>query len=107
MNAKEELIKTIDVNFIKCARIQKEEEYDYELGGYLPLDAIELKVNHTYGELHQFLELLNFNYNNGYGGQELFGNVWMNDGTWLERGEYNGSEWWEHKICPTIPNELL
>ena len=24
------------------------------------------------------------------------------DGTWLERGEYDGSEWWEYKQKPTL-----
>ena len=33
-------------------------------------------------------------YNSGFGGQELFGNVWFDDGTWLSREEYDGSEWY-------------
>ncbi|QNI21485.1 hypothetical protein [Salmonella phage 3sent1] len=35
----------------------------------------------------------------------LYGNVWFTDGTWLERGEYDGSEWWEYKATPAIPEE--
>lgn len=54
-----------------------------------------------------FLEGLNFNYDDGYGSQELFGVVWFKDGTWLERNEYDGSEWWKHKVAPKIPNILL
>jgi len=57
------------------------------------------------GTLPEVLPLLDFEYDNGYGGQELFGNVWYTDGTWSERGEYDGSEWWEHKVCPPIPEE--
>lgn len=45
---------------------------------------------------------LDFTYDNGYGSQELFGIVYFNDGTWLERGEYDGSEWWEHITTPTL-----
>ena len=45
---------------------------------------------------------LNFTYYNGYGSQELFGIVYFNDNTWLERGEYDGSEWWEHITTPTL-----
>lgn len=45
---------------------------------------------------------LGFTYDNGYGSQELFGIVYFNDGTWLERGEYDGSEWWEHITTPTL-----
>jgi hypothetical protein len=47
------------------------------------------------------LPALDFTYDAGYGGQELFGFVVFEDGTWLERGEYDGSEWWEHKQTPT------
>ena len=42
----------------------------------------------------------NVEYNDGYGSQELFGTIWMTDGTWYTRGEYDGSEWWEHHACP-------
>lgn len=38
----------------------------------------------------------------GYGAQELFGYIWYNDGTWSERAEYDGAEWWEHKIAPNF-----
>jgi hypothetical protein len=51
------------------------------------------------------LMILDFEYDNGYGGQELFGYVVFKDNTWLERGEYDGSEWWEYQKCPTY-NEI-
>ena len=57
-----------------------------------------------YGTFDEVVPLLDFEYDSGYGGQELYGNIWYTDGTWSERGEYDGSEWWEHKICPPIPN---
>jgi hypothetical protein len=40
-------------------------------------------------------------------GQELYGTVWLEDGTWLSRGEYDGSEWWEHNVLPPIPIECI
>jgi len=49
-----------------------------------------------------FLASLDFIYDAGYGGQELYGTIWYTDGTWSERGEYDGSEWWEYKKCPEI-----
>ena len=24
-----------------------------------------------------------------------------------DRGEYDGSEWWQHHICPVVPKSLL
>ena len=47
------------------------------------------------------IERLNFIYDAGYGGQELFGIVKYKDGTWATRGEYDGSEWWEYHDAPT------
>lgn len=42
-------------------------------------------------------------YDSGYGGQELFGTLWFSDGSWADRGEYDGAEWWEHRSFPAIP----
>jgi hypothetical protein len=50
---------------------------------------------------------LDFEYDNGYGGQELYGTVWLVDETWLSRGEYDGSEWWEHNVLPVIPANCM
>lgn len=68
--------------------------------------SITLNVNHDSHDLDVFLTKLDVEYNNGFGGQNLEGVVWLADGTWLERGEYDGSEWWERKILPEIPHHL-
>lgn len=65
-----------------------------------------LKQNWNNDEWLKFLTSLNFNYDNGYGRQEVFGVVWLTDGTWLERYEYDGAENWVLKKLPTIPAEL-
>lgn len=62
-----------------------------------------LKENWTNEDWYSFIKDLAFDYDNGYGTQLLFGKVWFKDGTWLERDEYDGSEWWEYKSVPTIP----
>ena len=43
------------------------------------------------------------NYDNGYGGHEIALDlvVVFRDGSWLERGEYDGSEWWAFAATPT------
>lgn len=102
INAKNELLEVIQEtgSQIKCAFIA--------FGGYSINDCedkIFLKVNHDESSLNQFFKLINFEYDNGYGGQLLYGIVWLDDGSWLERGEYDGSEWWEHKTRPDIPDE--
>lgn len=66
-----------------------------------------LKVDHSDEDYLRFLQDLDFEYDDGFGSQELYGTIWFEDGTWSERGEYDGSEWWEHKSCPKIDEQLL
>ena len=65
-----------------------------------------LKTGYSEKDFSDFLEKLNFEYDEGYGCQELFGFIWYDDGTWSEREEYDGSEWWKYKKLPEIPEEL-
>lgn len=105
MNAKDELTRAVsgtDGN-ITCAVI----EYCH-CRGFSEAEhrTYVLTEGHSTVELDAFLDSLDFKYDNSYGSQELFGTVWLSDGTWLERGEYDGSEWWEHRERPSIPEEL-
>lgn len=68
--------------------------------------AIQLKVGYTDADFNTFLDALDFSYDSGYGTQELYGNIWFEDDTWSERGEYDGSEWWEYHCMPKIPADL-
>ena len=42
------------------------------------------------------------NYDEGFGAQEIAMDlvIVFSDGSWLERAEYDGSEWWEYKKTP-------
>lgn len=53
----------------------------------------------------EFEELANFDYDNSYGSSKIATDlvIIFSDGSWFERGEYDGSEWWEYKTCPSIP----
>lgn len=45
-----------------------------------------------------------YNYDSGYGGQEVNDSLLIvGDDWWLERHDYDGSEWWEFKQMPTLP----
>lgn len=64
-----------------------------------------LKSGYTEDQLIEFLNnLLDIDYDNGYGSQELDGVIAYKDGTWRERREYDGSEWWERYEFPTEPD---
>ena len=68
--------------------------------------AVYLKQGYSQVEWEYFLNQLNFEYDDGYGTQQLHGTVWLADNAWLERGEYDGSEWWEYKQTPNLPDYL-
>lgn len=46
----------------------------------------------------------NIIYNNGYGLEEI---IVVGKDFWLERHEYDGSEWWEYKSIPNIDDFTL
>ena len=96
INAKQELQRVLkNKTPLKCAVISDDKR------------DIVLKLNYTEADYEKFLNELDFDYDNGFGQQELFGMVWFEDGTWLSRCEYDGSEWWNHYVLPIIPAECL
>ena len=103
-NAKEEFLDNTSRNKVKCAEISYSAGCLWEEQS--TVGEIILKVGYTSEELEEFLNQLDFDYDAGYGGQELFGTVWFEDGGWMDRREYDGSEWWETYYCPSIPEEL-
>ena len=57
--------------------------------------------------LSKITEILDIDYDNGFGGTEIYGSlVVCGRNWWLERNEYDGSEWWEYKEKPKKPNKL-
>lgn len=101
INAKDEFLVCAKNKEIKCAIINT---YDYD--DTEGSTNVILKENHNEEDFKRFLDQLDFEYDNGYGSQELFGIVWLKDGTWLDRWEYDGSESWKYNIVPEIPQEL-
>lgn len=85
-NLKEETLKTLkdcgktieDVLWVSNGKIR------------LPIDA--------------FLSVADRLYDSGFGNTEVFEDlVIVGDNWWLERAEYDGSEWWEFKALPHQP----
>lgn len=100
INAKSEFLGHVKERTVKCADLIYDETY-----GASP-KRLFLSVGYTGLEREQFLSELAFEYDDGFGHQYLNGTIWYEDDTWSERGEYDGSEWWEHRSCPAIPDEL-
>lgn len=85
----------------------KQEFLEHTKGLYPVYLKIEVEL---YGVIHYIegapsavIDRLDFEYDEGYGIQQLYGYIWYADGSWSERAEYDGSEWWEHKVCPPLP----
>jgi len=67
---------------------------------------VSLPLGYTEEQYANFMLDLDFTYDNGFGGQEVDGEIWFKDGTWADRGEYDGSEWWNYHKCPKVPTFL-
>ena len=93
-NAKEEILEHIGDKDVDLVRIV----FDRTCFGE-PIKIIE-------GSLSEVLTLLDFQYDSGFGAMRLNGYIWYKDGTWSERGEYDGSEWWEYKKLPEKDIEI-
>ena len=102
MNAREELLELLEKKLTLVAgNVRYEDNF-----GSLKIN-LSLKKGHSSEDLEKFFELLNFEYDDGFNSQKLFGTLWFQDGSWAIRGEYDGSEWWERRSVPEIPESLL
>ena len=65
-------------------------------------------VNYGYFDWEYFVKIADMEYNNGFGtilvatDLKVVGDDW-----WLERHEYDGSEWWEYKSMPKKPESKI
>ena len=88
----------------------------------LLVETIEVLKNHNktindinwvgngkyYFDVNEFLNIANVEYDNGYGAPEVAEDLLVvGDNWWLERHEYDGSEWWEYKEIPLKPNKKI
>jgi hypothetical protein len=64
--------------------------------------SFELKLNYTKNDWDIFLNFLDQDYDSGYGGQNLYGTIFCDDGIWLTRGVYDGAEWWDIHCYPDL-----
>lgn len=99
-NAKTQFLKAINDKTLICARVGIDrEDFGQNIKWFI------LKNNFSKQEFDDFCDKLNFNYDDGYGSQELFGIILFSD-SYSDRGEYDGSEWWENHRMPTIKEVL-
>jgi hypothetical protein len=106
MNAKQEFLRLIEGKNVLCAEIRRLDSWTKDDDGEED-KVFSLSVGYTENDWDDFIESLDFHYDNGYGLQEVDGTIWFTDNSWAERDEYDGSEWWAVKKRPNIPAALI
>jgi hypothetical protein len=101
INAKQEFLREILGMELVCAQLDYVDPYENIS------KTFNLPVGYNQMVLDIFLNSLDFEYDNGYGTQYLYGTIWYEGAGWSERSEYDGSESWSYCKKPEIPDELL
>ena len=66
-------------------------------------DIVAVQGNDFGISVEDFWKLADTEYNGGYGAPKVAEDlILVGNGFWLERAEYDGSEWWEYKEFPKI-----
>jgi len=89
-NAKDEFLDTTKKYKVIAASISFNDNWRNDND-----DIFKLKPLYSNEEYESFLNFLDRKYDSGYGGQNLYGVIFCEDGVWMQRGEYDGSEWWD------------
>lgn len=105
-NAKQEWIEHTDGNKVMAAWVRASYCYDPQQQEWDYRKNLRLAKGYSEKEYAEFLALLDFEYDSEYGGQEMFGMIWHEDGSWSKRKWHDGSEWWELRNKPSIPEWL-
>lgn len=110
INAKDELLRKLSSNKklktnIICADITFHNKRDDSY------KRISLKMGFDDLQYEQFLNQLEFDYNDESGSICLSGVVWLNDNDYFERTEYEDydgyyEEYWKYYFIPVIPGDL-
>ncbi len=65
-------------------------------------------TNYGYFDWEHFVKIADVEYDNSYGATEVAKDlVVVGDDWWLERKEYDGSEWWVFKKLPIKPQNKI
>ena len=78
--------------------MEKLTKYDYTVSDILAITCEEFNIG-----LENFLDVAKkTDYDTGFGSTEIAEDlkILMKDGSWFERREYDGAEWFEHVVPP-------
>ena len=114
VNAHEEIIEAMELSYFdgedapeEARRVLKEKFEGARLR--IGESRRSFKKDHIF-ESSKFEEFIKYmksvNYDAGYGSQNLFGFILLDDETWFERYAYDGQECWVHKSRPNLNDKL-
>ena len=107
INAYEELIKALSVHKKSIDDIKWVGVFHRENECKNFCNLCSIKESHLVNTDDFLNEMKKFNYHNGYGGQEFPSCIYIfGDGWHLERGQYDGSEWWELRVNLDKPSVI-
>lgn len=113
INAKQEFLDITEGLEVLCAVIDVEgDQFDRPYLQNFKTPVVKSKhlilpINFTIEEYENFLNELDFKYDNSWGHWYINGTIWLKDGRWIERMEYDGSEWYRLVERPIIPEQCL
>lgn len=82
-------------------RVMSEQGYTFDDIAWVGCDVFRIPVD-------VFAERADTEYNSGFGAPEVAQDlvIVLRDGSWMERAEYDGSEWWDLKRIPRMPDAV-
>lgn len=73
-----------------------------------PKDVLWVGNSEVKTDWDNFAKIADVNYDSGFGAQEVATDLLIvGQNWWLERHEYDGSEWWEFKRLPKEPKKKV
>lgn len=104
-NAKQEFLEHYQLEDLNL-----EQEFDGAQLKYNPSWDKKEWTTFSASQYQEFLEWLDFSYDNGYGSQKLYGFILLKCGApdrqWLDRHEYDGSEYWVLRKRPVLNPQI-
>lgn len=91
------------VNFDTTNLLNETEQALIEYG-QSAADVLFIMTGNHVGSWADFAAIADFEYDAGFGSAVIASDlVIVGSGWWLERHEYDGSEWWEYRTSPKKP----
>jgi hypothetical protein len=95
--AKKEFLEITKNYKVIAAKLSFDTHFDDDIE-----NEFKLKPLYSKEEYQDFLKFLDVNYNSSYGSQKLFGIIYCEDDVWIDRGEYDGAEWYVVHQYPNL-----